>query len=70
MDKTLNNLIRDFNNLIIQKSQEIRFSLLELCQDIDTTIETNDISREELISKLKNYKEDVYTIKNKIENFE
>jgi len=69
--KTLNNMIREISDLLFGKSQEIRFSLLDLYEDMEETIkDSNKFSKEELVSKMQKYKNDLYLIKEKIDNLE
>jgi len=69
--KTLNNMIREISDSLFGKSQEIRFSLLDLYEDMEETIkDSNKFSKEELVSKMQKYKNDVYAVKEKIDNLE
>jgi len=69
--KTLNNMIREISDSLFGKSQEIRFSLLDLYEDMENIIkDSNKFSKEELVSKMQKYKNDIYTIKEKIDNLE
>lgn len=67
--KTLNNMIREISNSLFKKSQEIRFSLLDIWEDMENTIMNSDnISKEEMVSKMQKYQNDIYTIKESIDD--
>jgi len=69
--KTLNNMIREISDSLFGKSQEIRFSLLDLYEEMEDTIkDSNKFSKEELVSKMQKYQNDIYAIKEKIDNLE
>jgi len=69
MDKTLNMLIRDITNMLFKKSDEIRYDLLDLYEQMKNTISNSDsLSKDQLISELEIYHDSLYKIKSKIDD--